>query len=130
MKLADPSRASFIAQTMKEAAQILDERDITLILLDLTLPDADGRTFLHRVRANPRTSTVPIIVVSARRGPVSMSECFDLGADEYFEKPVHPEVLVAAVAGKLKRGAEMSRRAHHDVLTGAINRHAFPDIFC
>ncbi len=130
MKLSDPSRKIFIAQTMKSADQILDERDITLILLDLTLPDADGRSFLHKVRANPRTSTVPIMVVSARRGPVSMSECFDLGADEYFEKPVHPEVLAAAVAAKLKRGAELARRARHDMLTGVLNRLAFQDVFC
>jgi diguanylate cyclase (GGDEF)-like protein len=130
MKLASPVRTIFIAQTMKAADQILDEHEITLILLDLTLPDADGRSFLHRVRANPRTSTVPIIVVSARRGPVSISECFDLGADEYFEKPIHPEVLVAAVAGKLKRDAELARRSRHDVLTGALNRLAFQDVFC
>ncbi len=130
MKLAGPARTIFIAQTMKSADQILDEHDITLILLDLTLPDADGRSFLHRVRTNPRTSTVPIIVVSARRGPVSMSECFDLGADEYFEKPIHPEVLVAAVGGKLKRDAEWARRSRHDVLTGALNRLAFQDVFC
>jgi diguanylate cyclase (GGDEF)-like protein len=129
MKLTSPSRAIFIAQTMKDAAQILEERDITLILLDLTLPDADGRSFLHRVRQNPRTTTVPIIVVSARRGPVSVSECFDLGADEYFEKPVHPDVLAAAVGAKLKRDAEMSRRTRHDVLTGALNRIAFQDVF-
>jgi diguanylate cyclase (GGDEF)-like protein len=130
MKLASPVRTILIAQTMKAADQILEEHDITLILLDLTLPDADGRSFLHRVRANPRTSTVPIIVVSARRGPVSMSECFDLGADEYFDKPIHPEVLVAAVAGKLKRDAELARRSRHDVLTGALNRLAFQDVFC
>ena len=129
MKLTSPNRAIFIAQTMKDAAQILEERDITLILLDLTLPDADGRSFLHRVRQNPRTTTVPIIVVSARRGPVSVSECFDLGADEYFEKPVHPDVLAAAVGAKLKRDAEMSRRTRHDVLTGALNRIAFQDVF-
>ncbi len=129
MKLTSPSRAIFIAQTMKEAARILEERDITLILLDLTLPDADGRSFLHRVRQNPRTTTVPIIVVSARRGPVSMSECFDLGADEYFEKPVHPDVLAAAVGSKLKRDAELSRRTRHDVLTGVLNRIAFQDVF-
>jgi len=130
MKLAGPSRIIFIAQTTKAADQILEERDITLILLDLTLPDADGRNFLHRVRANPRTATVPIIVVSARRGPVSMSECFDLGADEYFEKPIHPEVLVAAVGAKIKRDAELARRARHDVLTGVLNRLAFQDVFC
>jgi diguanylate cyclase (GGDEF)-like protein len=130
MKLAGPSRIIFISQTMKSAEQILEERDITLILLDLTLPDADGRSFLHRVRANPRTATVPIIVVSARRGPISMSECFELGADEYFDKPVHPEVLVAAVGAKLRRDAELARRARHDVLTGVLNRLAFQDVFC
>src|SRR5260370_7130356 len=90
MKLTSPSRAIFIAQTMKEAARILEERDITLILLDLTLPDADGRSFLHRVRQNPRTTTVPIIVVSPRRGPVTMPECFPFRPYAYFENPDHP----------------------------------------
>src|SRR5262249_33244112 len=60
----------------------------------------------------------------------SMSECFDLGADEYFEKPVHPEVLAAAVNAKIKRDAELARRARHDVLTGVLNRLAFQDVFC
>jgi diguanylate cyclase (GGDEF)-like protein len=129
MKLAHPRRTIFVAETMKSAVQILEERDIALILLDLTLPDADGRSFLKRVRDNPRTSMVPVIVVSARRGPMTKSDCFDLGADEYFEKPVLAEVLVSAVAAKIRRAAELARRARNDVLTGALNRQAFLDAF-
>ena len=129
MKLAHPTRTIFVAPTMALAAEILDEHDIGLILLDLTLPDADGRDFLRRVRENPRTSTVPIIVVSARRGSVSQIECFDLGADEYFEKPVLPEILVASVGAKLCRMAELARRSRHDVLTGVLNRFALHEAF-
>src|SRR5262245_12794323 len=88
MKLAHPARSIFVAQTVGRAVEIIDEQDISLILLDLTLPDADGRSFLRRVRENQRTATVPIIVVSGRRGPMTKTECFELGADEYFEKPV------------------------------------------
>jgi diguanylate cyclase (GGDEF)-like protein len=129
MKLAHASRAIFVAQTIKQAAEILDEHNITLILLDLTLPDADGRSFLRRVRENPRTATVPIIVVSGRRGPVTKTECFELGADEYFEKPVPMDVLAAAVGAKLKRIAQLDQRERHDVLTGVLNRLAFQEVF-
>lgn len=129
MKLAHPTRTIFVAPTMALAAEILDEQDIGLILLDLTLPDGDGRTFLRQVRENPRTSTVPIIVVSARRGSVSQTECFDLGADEYFEKPVFPDVLAATVGAKIRRIAELARRSRHDVLTGVLNRFAFQEAF-
>ena len=45
MKLAHPTRTIFVAPTMALAAEILDEHDIGLILLDLILPDADGRHF-------------------------------------------------------------------------------------
>jgi diguanylate cyclase (GGDEF)-like protein len=129
MKLAHPTRTIFVAQTVKLAGEILDEHDIDLILLDLTLPDADGRSFLRQVRENQRTSTVPIIVISGRRGPVTKTECFELGADEYFEKPVALEMLAAAVGAKIKRAAELARRARYDVLTGMLNRIAFQEVF-
>src|SRR5207253_4698909 len=76
----------------------------------LPISDADGRSFLRQVRENPRTATVPIIVVSGRRGPVTKAECFELGADEFFEKPVPMEVLAAAVGAKLKRARSEERR--------------------
>ena len=129
MKLAHPTRTIFVAPTVRSATEILDKHNITLILLDLTLPDADGRSFLRHVRENPRTSTVPIIVVSGRRGTESKTECFDLGADEYFEKPVSPDVLVAAVQSQIRRLAELVRQSRHDVLTGVLNRFAFQDVF-
>ena len=72
---------------------------------------------------------MPIIVVSARCGSVSQIECFDLGADEYFEKPVLPEILVATVGAKLRRVAELARRSQHDALTGVLNRFAFQEAF-
>jgi diguanylate cyclase (GGDEF)-like protein len=129
MKLAHPARIIFVAQTVGRAVEILDEQDIALILLDLTLPDADGRSFLRRVRENQRTATVPIIVVSGRRGPMTKTECFELGADDYFEKPVPLEMLAAAVTAKIKRVAQLARRSRHDGLTGVLNRPAFQEIY-
>jgi diguanylate cyclase (GGDEF)-like protein len=129
LHLASPNRIVMIAPTIEAAERILEEHDVALVLLDLTLPDKDGRNFLIQVRESPRTAALPVIVVSGRRGTLPKAECFALGADEYFEKPVQPEVLSAAVAAKIHRAAELSRQARRDDLTGLLNRFAFREAF-
>ena len=129
LHLATPNREVLIAPTIEAAERVLEEHDLALILLDLTLPDKDGRNFLIHVRESPRTAALPVIVVSGRRGTLPKAECFALGADEYFEKPVQPEVLSAAVAAKIQRAAELSRQARRDDLTGLLNRLAFKEAF-
>ncbi len=129
LQLSSPSRIVLTAPTIEAAERVLEEHDLALVLLDLTLPDKDGRNFLIHVRESPRTAALPVIVVSGRRGTLPKAECFALGADEYFEKPVQPEVLSAAVAAKIQRAAELSRQARRDDLTGLLNRLAFKEAF-
>src|SRR5262249_37408071 len=57
------------------------------------------------------------------------TECFELGADDYFEKPVPLEMLAAAVTAKIKRVAQLARRSRHDGLTNVLNRPAFQEIY-
>jgi diguanylate cyclase (GGDEF)-like protein len=129
LELASPNRAVLTATTSEAAERVLEVHDVALVLLDLTLPDKDGRNFLIHVRESPRTAGLPVIVVSGRRGTLPKAECFALGADEYFEKPVQPEVLSAAVAAKIQRAAGLSRQARRDDLTGLLNRFAFKEAF-
>ena len=92
-----------IAPTLASAQSHLGSGSWDLVLLDLLLPDGDGRQLLEQLRSQPSTSTLPVFVVSARVGPQARAECIALGADAYFEKPVDVESLNLAVGRRLER---------------------------
>ena len=108
-----------------EALTVLESRQFALIILDLSLPDTDGRTFLMMLRERASTAGVPVIVLSGISGSQPKTECYALGADAYFEKPLAPEVLKAAVSARLHRSVEHRRESRQDALTGLPNRAAF-----
>lgn len=121
-KLSGPNRRIVRAETSAVATEFLASGNADLILLDLGLPDEDGRNLLARLRGNPKYAATPIVVISEREGSQPKTECYALGADEYLEKPVDLDALSAVVATKLLRAGEISREARHDPLTGLLNR--------
>lgn len=127
--LEAPSREIILAANVAEADAALEGGDISLVVLDLVLPDGDGRNLLMRLRDRSETATVPVIVVSGRMGPRPKAECFALGADIFIEKPFDPEVLQAAVSAKLQRTALVPRDSPHDDLTGRPNRAALREAY-
>ncbi|MGH9340258.1 MAG: diguanylate cyclase [Acidobacteriota bacterium] len=127
--LSSPGREILFAETAAVAERILEENEISLLILDLMLPDADGRTVLLHLSEYYGSAGVPVFILSSRGGVEDKTECFALGADEYFEKPFNPEVISAAVAAKLQRSAEISRRARQDLLTALPNRVALQETF-
>lgn len=83
-----------------EAFSTLAEQAINLILLDLNLPDGDGLSIAQRVR---ETSSVPIIILTARQGQDDRLMGLGLGADEYLTKPIDPKELSIRVRNLLGR---------------------------
>jgi two-component system alkaline phosphatase synthesis response regulator PhoP len=71
-----------------------------LIVLDITLPDMDGLEVCRQIRAK---SSVPILMLSARREDVDRIVGLELGADDYLTKPFNPHELVARVKAILRR---------------------------
>src|SRR5204863_4567474 len=108
---------------------ILEREEISLILLDLILPDMDGRNFLMRIRERLSTATIPVVVLTVKSAEQARAECLALGADEYLEKSVGAEALQSAVLGRLRIGSEMVREFRRDPLTGLPNRAAFHEAF-
>ncbi len=92
-----------IASTGREALQMFGERAPDLIVLDLGLPDIDGPEVCRRIR---QSSTVPIIVLSARSAERDKVAALDVGADDYVTKPFGPEELLARVRVALRRLAK------------------------
>ena len=98
---------TFCAATIAGGKQLFNEHKPVLIILDLNLPDGDGRDFITHVRAR---SDIPILVLSARQAEQEKVDCFDLGADDYLAKPFGVNELLARVKVSLKRTAMMSLR--------------------
>jgi two-component system cell cycle response regulator len=127
--LSGADREIVMVGSAGEALLALEGQSFCLIILELSLPDTDGRNFLVALRERSATAGVPVIVLSGMGGPQPKTECFALGADAYFEKPVAPEVLKAAVSARLHKSIEYRREARQDALTGLPNRAAFVEGF-
>ena len=73
-----------------------------LVLSDVMMPGLDGFELLRELRADPVTSSVPVVLVSARAGPESAVEGLEAGADDYLVKPFSARELVARVRANLE----------------------------
>lgn len=78
----------------------LDNKDLSLIILDVMMPKMDGWQTLKMIRGY---SEVPVIMLTAKSGERDELLSFDYGADEYIAKPFSPKILVARVQALLRR---------------------------
>jgi len=77
-----------------------------LIILDVMMPDMNGYEVCRRLRANPQTSHIPIIMFTAKTMIDDKVAGFEAGADDYLTKPTHPTELTSRVQAILKRNGK------------------------
>lgn len=82
-----------------------------LIILDVMMPDMDGYEVCRRLRADPNTQTIPIIMFTAKTLVDDKVTGFEAGADDYLTKPTHPAELASRVKAVLARSAAQRRTA-------------------
>ncbi len=97
-----------VAETVGDAELLLDVAAPDVIVLDLGLPDGDGRDLLRRLRRNG--CRIPILVVTARAGLNDRIDGLDGGADDYLVKPAAPAEIAARCRALLRRPANLSNR--------------------
>jgi two-component system, OmpR family, KDP operon response regulator KdpE len=116
------------AATAAEARRLAATRAPDLIVLDLGLPDGDGKTVIETVRA---FSAVPIIVLSARDQEIEKIAALDLGANDYVEKPFGIGELLARIRAALRPSVSAERApAQHrfgNILLDHEHRHVLVD---
>ena len=91
-----------LAATGAEALRLVREESPDLVLLDLGLPDTDGRDVCRTLR---RESTVPIVMITARGTETDRILGLELGADDYVVKPFSAAEVAARIRAVLRRGA-------------------------
>jgi len=96
------------------ALDAVHEHPPELILSDVMMPNLDGFGLLRELRSNPRTRTVPIILLSARAGEESRVEGMEQGADDYLIKPFSARELLARVQTHLEM-ARIRKQAEEDL---------------
>lgn len=126
LTLSAPHREIDVVTSGSEALRKLGSHSYSLIILEIDLPDADGRDLLAQLRSKTSSSLVPVFVLSSRVDPTTKTECLALGADAYFEKPYDPASLSSVVAARVQRRATYEST---DPLTGLPDRTAFEEAF-
>jgi len=99
--------STICAHNLAEGKSLFNEYKPTLVILDLNLPDGDGKSFIEYVHIS---SDIPILVLSARQSEQEKVDCFAAGADDYLAKPFGVNELLARVKVCLKRAAMMTLR--------------------
>ena len=87
----------------KEFYRAVKEKKPDLALLDIMLPDEDGMEILQKLRKNPETKRLPIIMVTAKATELDRVKGLDLGADDYIIKPFGVMELISRVKALLRR---------------------------
>ena len=101
------------AATMTEGLRLAAERSPALVLLDLGLPDGDGKLAIPRLRG---FTEAPVVVLSARDQEAEKVAALDAGADDYVEKPFALAELLARIRAALRRAGAAAQRSVETVI--------------
>lgn len=93
------------ADNGKQGVEMAKEQKPDLILLDISLGEVDGFEVCHLLRGQKETAQTPIIFLSSRSDSHSKVMGFDLGADDYIEKPFEAEELKARIKVRIRQNA-------------------------
>mgnify|MGYP000449826620 CR=1 FL=1 len=93
-----------------EGIRLIKELHPDLVLLDLMMPDMDGYEVTRRLRKNPATAAIPILMFTAKTQLDDKVAGFEVGADDYLTKPFNLEELLLRVNNLIKKSEQLSTK--------------------
>jgi len=99
----------FLALSGQTALKFVEKRKPELILLDLMMPEMDGRETFEKIRENPDNRNIPIIFLTADNSESTEASCLEIGASDFIIKPIVPQVLVQ----RIEKTFELEDLRHH-----------------
>jgi CheY-like chemotaxis protein len=85
------------AKTAEDALEIMNVAKPALVLTEISLAGIDGVELLKKIKRNPQTYKVPVIILTSSKDQAIKSACLEEGCTAYIQKPVDPDVLYAAI---------------------------------
>jgi len=110
----------YTANNGKEAITIAKKENPQVIILDVMMPDMDGIETCREIREIPGLKDVMIAFLTARNEDYSQIAGFEVGADDYINKPIKPRVLVSRIKALLRRGGSIDNVVAEKVDMGGI----------
>lgn len=104
--LEEAGYETIVAMDGDETLEKVKEEKPDLVLLDIMLPTKDGYSVLEELRGNAKFKILPIVIISAKVQEVDISFGLELGANDYFTKPLDLDRLVKKVEALLKKEAK------------------------
>ncbi|OIQ99229.1 autoinducer 2 sensor kinase/phosphatase LuxQ [mine drainage metagenome] len=96
--LAEKSMTVIEAENGREALARLEEHpDVSIVLMDIMMPEMDGYTAMRAIRNNPRTANLPIIAMTAKALKGDHEKCMAAGASDYIAKPIEVDRLLSLI---------------------------------
>ena len=99
------------AGNLSDSEDLITANNVSLILLDLMLPDGSGLDFCRKIKSDKSLKDIPIIILTAKDDEVDKVVGFELGADDYVTKPFSVRELILRIKAILKR-----HETKHDVM--------------
>ena len=112
--------SNYMVQAFERASvfyEKMEELLPDLILLDIMLPDEDGYRIVRRLRSNPKTKNIPVMMITAKTTEMDMVKGLDDGADDYIRKPFSVMELLSRVRALLRR---IQEKEPEQLLVGKI----------
>ena len=107
----------------QEAVKAMLRKPPDLVLLDLMLPGLDGLEVCRRLKKDPKTAEIPVLMVTAKDDESDVVTGLELGADDYIVKPFRMKELVARVRTALRRQRPAALDKEAPVRAGGIEIH-------
>ncbi len=121
-----------LAKDGPSALQRMKDEDVSLVLLDVSMPGMNGYEVLQQMKADERTSAVSVIFITGHTEEADEERGLLLGAADYVSKPFRPAIVRARILVHLKlamQRRELERLSTQDGLTGLANRRHFDEAF-
>ena len=108
IKLGRSGLVVFEAANGLEAIEIAQTQKPDMILLDVMMPKMNGFEACEKLKTNPTTARIPIVMLTARGEPANHEKGISLGATDYMSKPFSPQKLAELVIEIIKRNSSIS----------------------
>ncbi len=97
----------------KQALELVRSQSFDTILLDIMMPGMDGREVLNRLKQDPQTRHIPVIMISALDELESVIYCIEHGAEDFLPKPFNPTFLKARMGASLQKKRFRDQEQHY-----------------